>query len=50
MEWFDIERRIEKGEDQQTEFKRGLGDLSARRQGDLRLCQLGWRVDRPRRR
>ncbi len=29
MEWLDVERRIRKGEDQQTEFKRGLGDLAA---------------------
>jgi len=29
MEWFDILKRIEGGEDSHTEFKRGLGDLSA---------------------
>lgn len=29
MEWPDVRRRIEAGEDQYTEFKRGLGDLSA---------------------
>ncbi len=29
MEWQDVRRRIEVGEDQHTEFKRGLGDLSA---------------------
>ena len=29
MEWPDIRRRIEAGEDRHTEFKRGLGDLSA---------------------
>ncbi len=29
MEWQDVRRRIEAGEDQHTEFKRGLGDLSA---------------------
>ena len=29
MEWQDILRRIDEGEDQQTEFKRGLGDLSS---------------------
>ena len=28
MEWLDVLRRIESGEDAQTEFKRGLGDLS----------------------
>ena len=27
MEWFDVARRIEAGEDGHTEFKRGLGDL-----------------------
>ena len=29
MEWQDILRRIDEGEGQQTEFKRGLGDLSS---------------------
>ena len=29
MEWLDIERCIKKGEDQQTEFKRGLSDLQS---------------------
>ena len=29
MEWLDILRRIEGGESRHTEFKRGLGDLSA---------------------
>ena len=29
MEWQDIRLRIEAGEDRHTEFKRGLGDLSA---------------------
>ena len=29
MEWLDILRRIESGEGEQTEFKRGLGDLSS---------------------
>ena len=29
MEWPDVRRRIEGGEDRHTEFKRGLGDLSA---------------------
>ena len=29
MEWLDVLRRIEAGEDRHTEFKRGLGDLSA---------------------
>lgn len=29
MEWLDILKRIESGEGRQTEFKRGLGDLSA---------------------
>lgn len=29
MEWLDILERIESGEDRHTEFKRGLGDLSA---------------------
>ena len=29
MEWIDVLQRIENGEDAQTEFKRGLGDLSA---------------------
>ncbi len=29
MEWLDVLRRIETGEDRHTEFKRGLGDLSA---------------------
>ena len=29
MEWLDVLRRIETGEDERTEFKRGLGDLSA---------------------
>lgn len=29
MEWFEILTRIEAGESQTTEFKRGLGDLSA---------------------
>ena len=29
MEWRDVVRRIEAGEDRRTEFKRGLGDLSA---------------------
>ena len=28
MEWLDVLRRIEAGEDARTEFKRGLGDLS----------------------
>ena len=28
MEWLDVLRRIEGGEDSRTEFKRGLGDLS----------------------
>ena len=28
MEWLDVLRRIEAGEDWRTEFKRGLGDLS----------------------
>ena len=29
MEWLDVLRRIETGEDDATEFKRGLGDGSA---------------------
>ena len=29
MEWLDVLRRIEAGESRHTEFKRGLGDLSA---------------------
>ena len=29
MEWLDILQRIEAGEEQNTEFKRGVGDLSA---------------------
>ena len=29
MEWLDVLRRIEQGEDARTEFKRGLGDLGA---------------------
>ena len=29
MEWLEVLRRIEAGEDRRTEFKRGLGDLSA---------------------
>ena len=29
MEWLDVLHRIEAGEDRYTEFKRGLGDLSA---------------------
>ena len=29
MEWLDVLRRIEAGEDDETEFKRGLGDMSA---------------------
>ena len=29
MEWPEILQRIEAGEDEETEFKRGLGDLSA---------------------
>ena len=29
MEWLDILERVELGEDRHTEFKRGLGDLSA---------------------
>ena len=29
MEWLEVLRRIEEGEDRRTEFKRGLGDLSA---------------------
>ena len=29
MEWMDVVRRIRAGEDRHTEFKRGLGDLSA---------------------
>ena len=29
MEWLDILKRIEAGENRRTEFKRGLGDLSA---------------------
>ena len=29
MEWLDVLRRIEAGESRTTEFKRGLGDLSA---------------------
>lgn len=29
MEWLDVVRRIQAGEDQHTECKRGLGDLSA---------------------
>ena len=29
MQWLDILKRIESGEGRQTEFKRGLGDLSA---------------------
>ena len=29
MEWRDVRSRIEAGEDRRTEFKRGLGDLSA---------------------
>ena len=28
MEWLDVLRRIEAGENRRTEFKRGLGDLS----------------------
>ena len=28
MEWLDVLRRIEAGEDAGTEFERGLGDLS----------------------
>ncbi len=29
MEWVDVLRRMERGEDTRTEFKRGLGDLGA---------------------
>ena len=29
VEWLDVRRRIEAGENRHTEFKRGLGDLSA---------------------
>ena len=29
MEWHDVVRRIEAGEDRHTEFKGGIGDLSA---------------------
>ena len=29
MEWVDVLRRVERGEDARTEFKRGLGDLGA---------------------
>ena len=29
MEWPEVERRIEAGEDARTEFKRGMGDLRA---------------------
>ena len=29
MKWLDILQRIETGEDPNTEFKRGVGDLSA---------------------
>ena len=29
MEWLDVLRRVERGEDERTEFKRGLGDLGA---------------------
>ena len=29
MEWLDILERVELGEGRYTEFKRGLGDLSA---------------------
>ena len=29
MEWLGILKRIEAGENRRTEFKRGLGDLSA---------------------
>ena len=29
VEWQDVQRRIDAGEDRHTEFKRGLGDLSA---------------------
>ena len=38
MEWFDVLRRIEAGEDDATEFKRGLGDGSAVRRA---LCAFG---------
>ena len=36
MEWLDILERIELGEDRHTEFKRGLGDLSAIGRGSMR--------------
>ncbi len=29
MDWLNILERVELGEDRHTEFKRGLGDLSA---------------------
>ena len=38
MEWLDVLRRIEAGEDDRTEFKRGLGDGSAVRRA---LCAFG---------
>ena len=38
MEWLDVLRRIETGEDERTEFKRGLGDGSAVRRA---LCAFG---------
>ena len=38
MEWLDVLRRIEAGEDERTEFKRGLGDGSAVRRA---LCAFG---------
>ena len=31
MQWLDVLNRIAGGEDEHTEFNRGLGDLSARR-------------------
>ncbi len=38
MEWLAVLQRIERGEDERTEFKRGLGDLSAVGKA---LCALG---------
>ena len=38
MEWLDVLGRIEAGEDERTEFKRGLGDGSAFRRA---LCSFG---------
>ena len=38
MEWLEVLRRIEAGENESTEFKRGLGDLSAIGRA---LCAMG---------